>query len=88
MIVVDTHIVIGIDDRSVTVQCPFNNVGPWQVPVEEIGICVIGEVLSTESGGWDILREEELNQLNEDGWKMLNGFLETHNMKFSDLIFG
>ena len=35
MIVVDTHIVIGIDDRSVTVQCPFNNVGPWQVPVEE-----------------------------------------------------
>ena len=88
MIVVDTYIVTGIDDSSVTVQCPFNNVGPWQVPVEEIGICGIGEVLSTESGGWDILREEELNQLNEDGWKMLNAFLEIHNMKFSDLIFG
>lgn len=49
---------------------------------------MIGEVLSTESGGWDILREEELNQLNEDGWEKLNAFLEIHNMKFSDLIFG
>ena len=35
-----------------------------------------------------MLGEEELNQLNEDGWKMLNAFLEIYNIKLSDLILG
>ena len=88
MITIDTHIVIGIDNETVTVQCPFNNAGPWKVSVEEIGVCEIGEVLSTESGGWDILRREELDQLNEEGWKMLEAFLKSKNMRLSDLVFG
>lgn len=44
--------------------------------------------MSTESGGWDLLRREELDQLNEEGWKMLEAFLKSKDMRLSDLVFG
>jgi len=46
--------------------------GTMTVSVEKIGVeeCSVGDIFSTESGGWDYLKYSELNDLNDEGRKI------------------
>lgn len=85
MITIDTWAVIAVDNNSVTVECPFmSENGRMTVPVEEIGECNIGDILSTETGGWLYLKEEELKDLNESGRKIFEDYLNQKGFEYYD----
>ncbi|MDE6780359.1 MAG: hypothetical protein K2J40_02730 [Ruminococcus sp.] len=85
MITIDTWAVIAVDDNSVIVECPFMpENGTMTVPVEEIGKCNIGDILSTETGGWFYLREEDLKDLNDTVRKIFEDYLNRKGFVYYD----
>lgn len=85
MITIDTWAVIAVDDNSVIVECPFMpENGTMTVPVEEIGECNIGDILSTETGGWLYLKKEELKDLNDTGRKIFEDYLNRKGFVYHD----
>ena len=85
MISIDTWVVIEVDADRVIVECPFlENNSTMTVPMDEIGECEVGDVLSTESGGWLMLDIEELKELSDDGRKTFNDYMEKRG--FTDNI--
>ena len=54
-----------MDGDTVTVENPFFDIID-RVSIEEIGYSEVGDILSTETGGWLFLREEELTDLTEE----------------------
>ena len=90
MIPIDTWAVIAVDDSNVIVECPFmpeNDINnAWTVPTEEIGIeCNVGDILSTETGGWLHLKYEELNDLTDEGRKIFWDYIKQKGFRYSFL---
>lgn len=87
MISIDTWAVVAIDGSTITVECPFREDCKWQVSIDEIGAeeCSIGDILSTETGGWDYLKYEELDDLNDEGRKIFFDYIKRKGFKYSDI---
>lgn len=85
MVPIDTWAVIAVDNDNITVECPFMpENGIMTVSAEEIGECDVGDILSTESGGWLYLKEEELNDLNDNGRKIFEDYLARKGFVYHD----
>ena len=84
MISIDTWAVIAVLDDTVTLECPFLPGETMQVPAEEIGVCDVGDILSTETGGWAFLRCEELRDLSEEGRKIFFDFIREKGFWYDD----
>ena len=86
MISIDTWAVIAVDDSSVSVESPFEPEGdPWKVPAEEIGIeCEVGDILSTETGGWLYLEYGEVSDLTDEGRKIFFDYIKRKGFRYSD----
>jgi len=87
MITIDTWAVIAVDDSNVIVECPFMPESSWTVSIEEIGVeeCNIGDILSTETGGWLYLKYQELNDLTEEGQKIFWDYIKQKGFRYSFL---
>ena len=82
MITIDTWVVVAVDNDIITVECPFQN-GTMTISAEEIGRCNVGDILSTESGGWEYLKYEELNDLNDEGRKIFYDYINKKDFYYS-----
>lgn len=88
MITLDTWAVIGVEGDTVILENPFFPEGePWRVPAEEIGgECGIGDILSTETGGWLFLEAHEPEQdLTPEGQKIFADYLRQKGFHYSYL---
>lgn len=89
MITIDTWVVVETAGDTVTVECPFplenGNMYKMIISVEDIGICNIGDVLSTETGGWDYLKYNELNDLNDEGRQIFYNYINKKGFHYSFL---
>lgn len=86
MIPIDTWAVVAVDDQSVIVECPFlPENGTMTVSAEEIGECSVGDILSTETGGWMYLKEAELQDLNDSGRKTLADYISRKGFVYHDI---
>lgn len=90
MISIDTWAVIAADEKNLTLECPWQEGNPWNVPVEWFGydeghgFCV-GDILSTETGGLDYLEYEELNDLTEEGRTVFWEYIKRKGFRYTDL---
>ncbi|MDO5156131.1 MAG: hypothetical protein Q4D51_09220 [Eubacteriales bacterium] len=66
-------------------KCPFVDGEPMAVDIEEIGECDIGDVLSSETGGWSYIQYNEINDLSEEGKKVFFEFIESKGFHYSNL---
>ena len=85
MITIDTWAVIAVEGDTYTVECPFDERITMTVTQEEIGECSVGSILSTETGGWDYLQYEELNDLTEEGRKIFFDYIKEKGFHYSYL---
>lgn len=86
MITIDTWAVVAVENDIITVECPFKpESGKWNVPIEEIGECIIGDILSTETGGWTYLKFEELNDLNDEGRRIFYDYIKIKGFRYCDV---
>lgn len=84
MLTTDTWAVVAIDSGIVTVECPFMlQNGTMAISVEEIGECGVGDIFSTESGGWVYLKYSELNDLNNEGRKIFYNYINKRGFRYS-----
>ena len=87
MIPLDTWAVIGLDGENVLLECPFMPGGePWSVPAEEIGYeCKTGDILSTETGGWNALDAHELDDLTPEGREIFLSYIRKKGFRYTYL---
>ena len=89
MISIDTWAVIAVEGNSIILECPFTpESGTMTISVEEIGECDVGDILSTETGGWLYLKEEELKDLNDDGRRIFIDYLKQKGFIYHDTTYG
>ncbi|MGN0606635.1 MAG: hypothetical protein ACI4JM_08945 [Oscillospiraceae bacterium] len=85
MIPMDTWAVTEITDDGVMVECPFTDGSPMKVSTDEIGFCDVGDILSTETGGWDYLKADELNDLSDEGRKIFEDYIKRKGFRYSNI---
>ena len=85
MISIDTWFVIDITEDTVYLECPFVEGSPMAVDMEEIGERNIGDVLSSETGGWLYLSYDEINDLSEEGKIIFFEYIKSKGFTYSDM---
>ena len=88
MITSDTWAVIGVEGDQVLLENPFFPAQePWRVPAEEIGgEHGVGDILSTETGGWLFLEAHEPQQdLTAEGQRIFADYLRQKGFRYSYL---
>lgn len=85
MITIDTWVVVEVANDTITVECPFLEDGKWTISSEDVGECSVGDVLSTETGGWEYLKYEELNDLNDEGRQIFYNYINKKGFHYLDL---
>ena len=87
MISIDTWAVIAVDENNIILESPFTpEGGTWTVPREEIGLedCKAGDILSTETGGWLYLREDELEDITDEGRRIFEDYIARKGFTYCD----
>ncbi|MBQ8965654.1 hypothetical protein [Ruminococcus sp.] len=85
MITIDTWAVIAVNGSEVKVECPFSPGGDVSFSMEETGNCKVGDILSTETGGWLYLEYKELNDLTEEGRRIFWDYIKQKGFRYSFL---
>ena len=69
-------------------ECPFQEGNLWIVSVEWFGFDEdhtfhVGDIFSTETGGLDYLKYEELDDLTEEGRKIFYAYIKKKGFHYS-----
>ena len=90
MITIDTWAVLSADKDHITLECPFQEGNLWIVSVDWFGFDEehtfhVGDIFSTETGGFDYLKYEELDDLTEEGRKIFYAYIKKKGFHYSFL---